>query len=213
MANPTIEELKNEEKFELVAKLNHGQIKEFVIEQLTSKSKVVFSYMIYQVLMVLIGIFFLTRTLVLAYSGNFKALFFTAIALIFSFSFLVIIHEVLHGIALKFTGAKTVHFGGYLKRFIFYAEADRHVLNRRQFAFVALAPLVIVQIVTLLGIGIYWQQPFVYFWIILMSTHSLFCAGDIGLLSLFYSSEGELYTFDVKEEKQSYYYRRKELQN
>ncbi len=209
MANPTIEELQKEEDFELVAKLNHEKIKEFVIGQLTGNSPIVIVYMVYQILMVLLGIFFLTRTLFLAYHENFQPLIFTAIALAFSFSFLVVIHELIHGIVLKFTGARTIHFGGYLKRFIFYAEADRHVLNRTQFAWVALAPLVLIQTVTLVGIAFFRQEAFVYFWIILMSTHSLFCAGDIGLLSLFYASEDELFTFDIDAEKQSYYYRRK----
>ena len=209
MANPTIEELQNEEKFELVVKLNHVQIKKFVIEQLTKKSRIVFVYMIYQILMMLTGIFFLTLSITTAFQGDFHPLFFTFAALVFSFSFLVIIHEGIHGIALKLTGAKTIRFGAYLKKFIFYAEANRHVLNRKQFTLLALAPLLVVQIVTFAGIGLYWNQSFVYFWIITMSTHSLFCTGDIGLLSVFYSSENELYTFDVNEEKRSYFYRGK----
>jgi hypothetical protein len=208
MANPTIEELKNEAEFELVAKLDHGQIKAFVMEQLTGKSKIIFTYMIYQILMVLLGLFFLTRTFLLAYHGNYQPLVFTLVALVFSFSLLIIIHEGIHGIVLKFTGAKTVRFGGYLKKFIFYAEADLHVLNRKQFTLVALAPLIVIQIITLAGIVLYWQQPFLYFWIILMSAHSLFCAGDVGLLTLFYVSDEDLYTFDVKAEKTSYYYKR-----
>jgi hypothetical protein len=111
--------------------------------------------------------------------------------------------------ALKLIGAKKIAFGGYLRKFIFYAEADRHVLNRRQFAFVALTPLIVVKAVTLAGVILFVHQPVFYFFILIMSTHSLFCAGDIGLLSLFYQCKGtDVYTFDVKEEKRSYYYKR-----
>ena len=208
MGNPTIKELQNEEKFELVAKFNHEQIKEFVIEQLTGNSKIVFSYMVYQFLMVLLGLFFLTRAIVLAFQNHLQPLYISLATLVFCFSFLIIIHEIIHGIALKITGAKNVRYGGYLKKFIFYAEADRHVLNRKQFAFVALAPLVTVQFVTLAGIIFFFHQPWVYFWITLMSAHSLFCAGDIGLIALFYrDKDSEIYTFDVKAEKTSYYYK------
>jgi hypothetical protein len=43
-----------------------------------------------------------------------------------------------------------------------------------------------------------------------MCAHSLFCAGDIGLLSIFYKfGDAEVYTYDVKAEKTSYYYRKK----
>ena len=209
MANPTIEELQNEDKYELVTKLNHKQIKEFVIEQLTGGGKIVFSYMIYQFLMVLLGLFFLTRTIVLAFQNYMQPLYISLATLVFCFSILIIIHEFIHGIALKFTGAKKVRYGGYIKKFIFYAEADCHVLNRKQFEFVALAPLITVQVATLVGIILTLFQPWVYFWIILMSAHSLFCAGDIGLLSLFYKEKDlELYTFDVKTEKTSYYYKK-----
>ena len=173
MTNPTIEELQNEEQYELVAKLNHEQIKEFVIRQLTESSKIVFSYMIYQFLMILLGLFFLTRTVVLAFQDSFQPLYISLATLLFCFSVLIVIHEIIHGIALKFTGAKKVRYGGYFKKFIFYAEADRHVLNRKQFAFVALAPLVTVQFVTLVGIAFTLSQTWVYFWIILMAAHSL----------------------------------------
>ncbi|MBN1986174.1 MAG: DUF3267 domain-containing protein [Prolixibacteraceae bacterium] len=209
MANPDIKELQNEKEFELLAQLNHKEIKEFVIEQLTGNSRIVFFYMIYQVLMVLSGIFFLTRAIVLAFQNHVQPLYISLATLVFCFSLLILIHEIIHGIALKITGAKTVRFGAYPKKFIFYAEADRHVLNRKQFAFVALAPLVMVQVVTLIGVILSFYQPWVYFWIILMSTHSLFCAGDIGLLALFYRNKSdEIYTYDVKEEKTSYYYKR-----
>ncbi len=209
MANPTIAELQNEEKFELVAKLNHEQIKEFVLRQLSNGGNLIFSYMIYQFLMVLIGIFFLTRNIVLAFNGNILPFYITLATLLFCFTILIVVHEAVHGIALKITGAKKVNYGTYLKKLIFYAEADQHVMNKNQFAVVALAPLALVQIVTLIGVFLSIHQPIVYFWLILMSTHSLFCAGDIGLLSLFFrDSDSEIYTFDVKSEKTSYYYKR-----
>lgn len=211
MANPTIEELKNEENYELVAELNHGQIKDFVLKQLTgSDSKIIKVYAIYQLLMILTGMFFLARALVLAFRNEPQPLLISLVTLIFSVSLLIIIHEVLHGIALKLTGAKRVRFGGYLKKFIFYAEADRHVLNRKQFTFVALTPLIVVKLATITGILLTFGTPAFYFWIILMSAHSLFCAGDIGLLTLFYQFQNtEVYSYDVQEEKRSYFFRRR----
>jgi hypothetical protein len=211
MANPTIDELKNEEDYELFAELNHGQIKDFVLQQLTgSDSKLVKTYAIYQLLMILTGMFFLARALVLAFRNEIQPLIISVLTLIFSVTLLVVIHEVLHGIALKLTGAKHVSFGGYLKKFIFYAEADRHVLNRKQFAFVALTPLVVVKLISLAGIILTFGTPAFYFWIILMSAHSLFCAGDIGLLTIFYQFPGaEVYSFDVQERKRSYFFREK----
>ena len=214
MTNPTINELQNEEQFELIAKLNHQQIKEFVLQQLSGGGKIIVSFMIYQILMILVGIFFFTLSVVKIFQGNIIPFYYSLGALVFCFSLLIIIHELLHGVALKITGAKQINFGGYLKKFIFYAEADRYVLNRKQFAFVALTPLVIIKIVTLIGATFFISSPLFYFFIFMMSAHSLFCAGDIGLLSIFYNNgNSEIFTFDIKSDKMSYYYQRKKVSN
>ena len=119
MPNPSINELRNSGEFELVAQLNHQQIKEFVIEQLSENGKIIKFYMIYQVLMILVGMFFFTRSIVLAFQDSTFQLYYSLAALVFCFTALIIIHELLHGIALKLVGAKKVTFGGYLKKFVF----------------------------------------------------------------------------------------------
>lgn len=209
MQNPSVEELRNSGEYELIAQLNHTQIKEFVINQLMQNGKIIKIYMVYQILMIIIGMFFFTRSIVQAFKGDSVPLYFSLAALVFCFSALIIIHELLHGIALKLAGAKRVTYGGYLKKFVFYAEADQFVINHRQFAFIALTPLFAVKLITLIGIVFLFNQPVLYFLIFVMSAHSLFCAGDIGLLSVFYQNrENEIYTFDMKEEKTSYFFRR-----
>lgn len=209
MPNPSIDQLRNSGQYELIAQLNHHQIKEFVITQLTQNGRIIKIYMIYQIVMIMAGMFFFTRSIVLAFQGSPSPLYYSLAALVFCFSVLIIVHELLHGIALKFAGAKRVTYGGYLKKFIFYAEADQFVINRRQFAFIALTPLFAVKLITLAGIVFLFSHPVFYFLIFVMSAHSLFCAGDIGLLSIFYKIKNtEIFTFDVKTEKTSYFYRR-----
>lgn len=210
MTNPTIEELQNEEQFELIAELNHQQIKKFVLQQLSGGGKLVQLFMIYQLFMILVGLFFFTRSIVQLFYNYPEPFYYSLGALIFCFSLLIIIHELLHGVALKLTGAKRITFGSYIKKFIFYAEADKYVLNQKQFTFIALTPLVAIKLFTLIGILFFLNSPVVYFFIFVMSAHSLFCAGDIGLLSIFYKYKKlEVYTFDIKAEKKSYYYTRK----
>lgn len=210
MGNPSINELQNQEKYELIAELHHSQIKDFVLERLSEGGKMVYTFMVYQFLMILVGIFFFTRSIILAFQGFPETLYNSLAALVFSFTILIPIHEILHGIALKLTGAKTVNFGGYFKKFIFYAEADQHVLNKKQFAFIALTPFIAVKTITLAATVFYFSEPVFYFFIFVMSAHSLFCAGDIGLLSIFVKpGNREIFTFDVKAEKTSYYFVRK----
>ncbi len=209
MANPSIEELQNSDKFLLMAVLEHQQIKEFVINQITKGGRMVKSFMIYQIVMILFGVAVVIRSIQLALRGNLDPVWYILASIVFCFTALIIIHEFIHGVALKITGAKKVNYGAYLRRFIFYAEADRHVLNRKQFALVALAPLVVVKFISVLTIIILFNHSSVFFVAIVMSVHSFFCAGDIGLLSVFYNDKvSEYYTYDVREERKSYYYRR-----
>lgn len=208
MKNPTIEELQDEEKFELIATLEHTNIKEFVIDQLSEGGKLVVYYMFYQAAMMLLEIFVVTRSIVLAYHSNFSPLYYTVVALLFSFTLLIPIHELIHGLALKVTGAPKVDYGAYLKKFIFYAEADQHILNQKQFEFVALAPFVVIKILTLAGILLFFSSPLLFSFITVMTAHSLFCAGDIGLLNIFYRKKVD-YTYDLRAEKRSYYFKRK----
>lgn len=209
MTNPTIKDLENKEQFELIAELDHKQIKEFVISRLTAGGWVVKWFMIYQVLMLVIGSFIITRSVIFAFENNLTPLWYIIAALIFCLTLLIVIHELLHGIAIKFTGAMKVNYGAYFKKFVFYAEADQHVLNKRQFTFIALAPLVVIKVITVCGIVLFFQHPAVYFLTFVMCAHSLFCAGDIGLLSLFFkNNDDDIFTFDVKTEKKSYYFKR-----
>lgn len=206
---PSIEDLKNGEGYELLTEVEHDEIKPFVLSQLEKGGWLVKGFMVYQTVMVLLGLFIFTRALVFSFKGIYEPLWYSIGTILFCLTVLVIIHELLHGIAIKLAGAKNVRYGAYFKKFIFYAEADRHVFNRRQFAFVALAPLAVVKLITLIGIIIFFSHPLVYVFTLIMCIHSLFCAGDIALLSVFYSTQSEVFTFDIKEERKSYYFRKK----
>ena len=105
MSNPSIYELQKSGNYELIGQLHHDEIKEFVLQQLSEGGKLVFSFMIYQFLMILLGLFFFTRSIVKAFNGYFEQLYFSLAALVFCFTFLIVIHELLHAAALKFTGA------------------------------------------------------------------------------------------------------------
>ncbi|MBN1819450.1 MAG: DUF3267 domain-containing protein [Prolixibacteraceae bacterium] len=203
---PSIHELNSSDKFELAKTLKHSEIKEFVISHLQNKSRIVRLYLFYQTGMVVLGVLIIGLSVIKAFNGIFTPLKYSLAALIFGFSVLIIIHELIHGAAYKFIGVKKVNYGAYWKKLMFYAEADQFVLNRNQFKILALAPLVVIKIVSVIGIIIFIASPAVYFFILLMCLHSLFCAGDIALLSFFYTQKEEMYTYDVKAEKTSYYF-------
>ncbi len=204
---PNIEELHSGERFEPVATVSHARIKDFVLNQVMEDRRFVPYYMVYQTVLFLAAIFFFTRSVVLALRGDTTYLLITIGAVVFSLTLLVLIHELLHGLVLKLAGAPKVTFGMVPGRFIFYAEADRFVLGRAPFLWVAFTPLFAVQIVTLVMIILLYDQPMVYFPLMVMCIHSFFCAGDVALVTLFYRFPGlEVYTYDNREEKTSYYF-------
>ncbi len=207
---PTIEDLADPSRFELLASVEHSRIKDFVLSQVMEDRKIVPIYMIYQTTLFLAAIFFLTRAIVIALKGDSNYLFITLGSIAFSLTLLVAIHELIHGMVLILAGAPKVRFGMVPGRYIFYAEADKFVLSRRPFLWVAFTPLVVVQLVTAILIVYWYSQPLVYFPVMVMCIHSFFCAGDVALATLFYRFPGkEVYTYDDHKQKTSYYFLQK----
>jgi len=199
-------------EFELLVKLEHKNAKQFVKEQLRQKSRLTKKYLWYQLAMVTLLTALISSGLILWYVKSAVAMIFVFGALCFSFTFLIFFHEMLHGLAFLLLGFKKVSFGGDIRKFVFYAQADQQVLSRTEFYILALFPLVIIKIITVVAIviTIVTHSPWLWFWMIVMALHSFFCAGDIGLISFFkHYPDKELFTFDSKTEKSSYFYNRK----
>lgn len=204
------EDLLDQNEFELLAEISHQKLREFVVEQISEEKFIIRIYSIYQLLMVLLFTFLFTRGIVLAIKGYSALLVNISWAVAFSLSALIIIHELIHALAYLLTGARRISFGVILKKFVFYALADRQVIAPRAFHIVALAPFVMVKVICLIGIFLFLNQPVVYFFLSVMCLHSLFCAGDIAMLAFYRIHRGkEIYNFDDKSEGKTYFYSRK----
>lgn len=129
------------------------------------------------------------------------------IGIVFSFTLLIVLHELIHALAYRYVGVRNLSFGMYLKKFIFFVQADKGVLNYKQFQIVALAPTILIGTLAILLMVIFYNQPAFYFGLSVFAIHSLFCAGDFGLLSFFQNRpEYEILTFDLKDENATYFY-------
>lgn len=204
------EDLLDQNEFELLTEISHKKLREFVVEQISEEKFIIRIYSIYQLLMVLLLTFLFTRGIVLAIKGYSALLVNIGWAVAFSLSALIIIHELIHALAYLLTGARRISFGVILKKFVFYALADRQVIAPRAFHIVALAPFVMVKVICLIGIFLFLNQPVVYFFLSVMCLHSLFCAGDIAMLAFYRIHRGkEIYNLDDKSEGKTYFYSRK----
>lgn len=206
----TPEELQSSSDFELLAEVSHQHLRDFVMEQIHLEKRIIRIYSVYQVVMMLIFVFFFTRGIVLAIKGHAELITTIGLSLVFSFTALIIIHELIHALAYLLTGARRISFGVILKKFIFYALADREVVSKGAFHVVALAPLVVVKAACLVGLFYFQDSQLMYFFLSVMCLHSLFCAGDLAMLA-FYNRHGdkEIYNFDHRSEGKTYFYARK----
>lgn len=206
----TPENLQNENEFELLAEVSHQKLREFIVTQIINEKYIIRIYSGYQVLMLLLFGFFFTRSIVLMIKGHSEAIIGVGLALIFSFSALIIIHELLHALAYLLTGARKISFGLILKKFIFYALADRQVIASRAFHVVALTPFVVVKFICLVALLKTGNIQLIYFFLTVMCLHSLFCAGDIAMLAFYNLHRGkEIFNFDDRSEGKTYFYTRK----
>lgn len=124
---------------------------------------------------------------------------------LFSLSLLLIIHELLHGIAYKIAGAKKVYFGAVLSQFVFYAGSDQEEFNGRQFRLIAIFP---VSVITGLGLlSLLLVPQYLFFTLTVLFIHTLFCSGDFAILNfmLQYNLD-EIYTTDSNAKEETYYY-------
>lgn len=207
----TPEDLKNENEFELLTEVSHQKLREFVVSQIRDEKQIIRIYSIYQVIMMVFFIFLLTRSIVFAFRGNFDGLIGIGLSILFSFSVLIVIHELLHALAFWIIGARNISFGFVLKKFIFYALADKQVIQSKAFHFVALTPFVVVKLIGIMGAISFCNEKLIYFFLTLICLHSLFCAGDIAMLSFYKLHQGkEIYNFDNRSEGKTYFYTRKQ---
>jgi len=114
-------------------------------------------------------------------------------------------HELLHGLAYRILGARKIRFGIDFRQFIFYVTADRFPISRRELAFLALTPFVVINTVVI-GITAIWVQQYILFTVSLLLSHNIMCIGDFAMIGYAYSIKKELITYDDPENKKSYFY-------
>lgn len=192
----------------LLEKVTHDEFKEFAKTELAKEG---FYQKVYSITLILTSLSFCAGV------GYGLALFFLSdqifhlihivAGLAFCFTVLIISHELLHALAYKLVGAKQVYFGANLSQFLFYAASDGEKFSGRQFRFIALFPFL-----TVLAAGVVCLitlPQYFLFTLTALFIHSVFCGGDFAVLNYINQYDlDEVYTFDVKEKKETYFYQR-----
>lgn len=125
------------------------------------------------------------------------------------FFVLLPIHELIHAAVFKYYGAQKVGFGGSWKSMIVYAYAQRFVHNGRELFWVAIMPFLVISAGLIAG-WLIWPQ-YGLFWGMTLFIHTTACVGDFVLIRYQAKHKGaRFYTYDdIENEQRSYFFREK----
>jgi len=206
----TPEALQNQEKFELIDTVTYKEMKPFIIKTIRNKSLLLTVYAVVQGITMVVFAVIMAYLVVLSVKNGTvtPSLKYYLMALGCSFTLLIPVHELLHALAFLVLGKRDIGFGMQLKQFIFYAEANRQVLNRKEITVIAFTPLLLVGIASILFCIFTSTTPLFYFGLGIFLIHFLFCAGDMAMVSYFNQQEN-IYSYDDRKERRSYFFKEK----
>lgn len=128
---------------------------------------------------------------------------------IISFSVIIPVHEIIHGLIYFLLGARKIRFGAEFKQFAFYAVADKFVTSKKGFYLLAIGPFLIVSLLNLAGF-IFVSGIASYTYISVIFFHATMCIGDFALMSYYDThKDKDIYSFDDVKNRISYFYYRK----
>lgn len=191
---------------QLVKKVSHEKFKDLCKEQLSEKG---FYKNAYAAFLMGFGFLFAAAlgfgVAIMVLAQEFTVLIQVGIGVLFSFTFLIILHELLHGLAYKLIGAKNVYFGAILAKFLFYAASDQEEFNGVHYRFVALFPFFSITVATLLLALL--RPEYIPFVLTVAFIHTLFCGGDFAVVNFVRKYDlKNIYAYDSKEKGETYFY-------
>lgn len=208
--NPSPSQLLDQEQYKLINTVHYSEIKPFIKSLFALQSPLLKGFGIFQIISLIIPLGLLGYELIQVFfhQSSLNEVYCIFGGTLFSFSFLIIIHELIHLLGFKLLGKKQLSIGGNIKTFLFYVEAHEQVINKRQYTMIAILPFVFVLTFTLIGANIFWTAPCSLFFITVGAIHSLFCAGDIAMIVYMHHFKSETYTYDNVKEKVTYFYQK-----
>jgi hypothetical protein len=202
--NPQISDLADPERFELLEELHFDAIIPFVSKYYTKhRSWVTWLHYTFS-----IGL--ASAWLVVGFQQRLSLdgwLTGAGAAVLAFFILIIPLHEWIHGLTYQAFGAPDVRYGILLRQMAAYAIAHHFVANRRQFAWVALAPFVLINLALALAALILPDLRFTL--LALLLAHTGGAAGDFAILNyLWLKRRQEIFTYDDADQRISYLYAR-----
>ena len=207
ISRPTIEELEDGSAYEKVLTLPYSDIAPFVIGRLKSFN---LSMMAVWILLAIAAFLIIWFWPGIRYSQENPRIFFgLATGLTVLPVLLIPVHEGLHLITFRLSGAKDIRYGADLRQGIIYVTAHRFVADTRLFSAVAFTPFVVIT--ACIGAAMIVSPPW-WQWVLALAlfTHTTMCAGDAALIGFMRGfRHRNAYTWDDADRKEAYFYAKK----
>ena len=203
--NPGVETLRSGKEYQLVQELGFQEMIPFVLSHIRERGIMSLIYLGVNLGMLIVIVLYIFAGF-LDQQLTWGGLIGQSLAGIFTGSILVIpLHELVHGVAYRLLGAKKIRFGADFQQFIFFVTADRYPVSGRQLHFLALAPFVVINILTIALTLSLFPQKLLFSGFLLLS-HNIMCIGDFAIANYVQRADRKLYSFDEPDEKKSYFY-------
>lgn len=200
-----------DKEYNKILEIKHDEVKEFAKDYLRKRNPVTITYLILQLLAMVIFLGHLTYSIYMIFNNSSNYIYMFLAGVVISFSIIIIIHELLHGLAYWLMGFKDVSFGGNIRKFMFYAVADKQVVSKKQFLIVAITPFATLFIIPFVLYFIYIPVSTSMIYAVIFSLHIFFCSGDFAMLSYIYVNRHKnLFTSDDVDNRISYFFEKDE---
>ena len=200
----SVEDLDDQCRFRQILKVPYDELLGFVLDYIRRRTGIMLFF--WSVCILSIGLALIIRINIAGYFPLKNIIFHSSLGLIIFPLLIIPVHEILHALPFLFTGARKIRAGIDLRQYFFYVTAHRHVINTRQFRFVALTPFVILNVLLLVLVFV---LPGLWKWSLslLFFVHTTMCAGDFALLNFYrINKRKKIYTWDDADEKIAYFY-------
>ena len=203
-ANPTVEELEDSSRYSKELTLPYGDIAHFVVDRLlTASLPMLMLWIVLLAATVMSTVFWPGFLFKLPEPHILKGLLAGTVLIPL---LLVPLHEGLHLLTFRLTGARDIRMGADLRQGIIYITAHRFVTSKRLLSFVAMIPFAVISaglITAIVLCPVWWQ------WIFSISlfAHTTMCAGDAAMLTYTGSFKGQkVFTWDDADLMEAYFY-------
>jgi len=199
-------ELENSSKYRKLLEISHEELIVFVSDHIRPDNLPMRLFYLFN-LPVLGYIFYKLYFVIFISPLNWFYLLSVILVSFILFAVLIIpMHELLHAMAFKLLGATKVSIHAQWGKMLFYAIADKFVMNSMEFIFLALTPFVVINLSLVLGI-FHLHGEFKVMAVVFLFFHLTGCIGDFALLGYLYKNrQHRILNYDDKELEKSYFY-------